>query len=184
MKLPYKGATTILQGILQQLPEIFVIQVCSLVVDQFSCDAVSAIPKEIAVVLSDFEFVFAPFSSLPPERTCDHTIPLIPGAKPVHVRAYRYPPPLKDEIETQVTEMLAKGLIQISVSEFASPVLLVKKKDRSWHFCVDYRYLNVVTLKSKFPIPVFDQLMDELAKASWFYFGSQCRLSSNPVESW
>jgi hypothetical protein len=87
MKLPYKGATAILQGILPQLPEIFVIQLCSLVVDPSSRDAVSAIPKEIAAALSDFEYVFAPISALPPERTCDHTIHLIPGAKPVHVRA-------------------------------------------------------------------------------------------------
>lgn len=64
--------------------------------------------------------------------------------------------------------MLAKGIIQPSTSAFSSPILLVKKKDGSWQFCVDYRYLNALTLKSRFPIPVFDELMDELSKAKWF----------------
>jgi hypothetical protein len=64
--------------------------------------------------------------------------------------------------------MLDKGIIQPSTSPFSSPVLLVKKKDGSYKFYVDFRHLNALTLKSKFPVPVFDQLMDELGKASWF----------------
>jgi len=64
--------------------------------------------------------------------------------------------------------MLDKGLIQPSVSLFSSPVLLVKKKDGSYRFCVDFRHLNALTAKSKFPVPIFDQLIDELANASWF----------------
>jgi hypothetical protein len=64
--------------------------------------------------------------------------------------------------------MLSQGIIQPSSSAFASPVLLVKKKDGSFHFCVDFRHLNALTAKSKFLVPVFDQLMDELAHASWF----------------
>ena len=92
----------------------------------------------------------------------------MPGAQPVFIRPYRYPPKLKDEIEAQVQEMLSQGLIQPSSSSFSSPVLLVKKKDGSYRFCVDFRHLNALTRKSKFPVLVFDQLMDELANAKWF----------------
>jgi hypothetical protein len=105
---------------------------------------------------------------MPPVRSCDHVIPLVSGASPVNIRAYRYPPTLKDEIERQVRDMLDKGFIQPSTSPFSSPVLLVQKKDGTWHFCVDYRYLNALTIKSVYPILVFDQLVDELGSAAWF----------------
>ena len=105
-----------------------------------------AFPSDIQQILDAFPTVFTVPDSLPPKRACDHAIPLVSGATPVNIRAYRYPPQLKDEIETQVQNMLSQGLIQPSSSPFSSPVLLVCKKDGSWRFCVDYRYLNALTV--------------------------------------
>jgi hypothetical protein len=128
----------------------------------------SELPPEIQSLLHSYAHLFQPPTQLPPSRACNHTIPLVPGSKPVALRPYRYPPKLKDELETQVQDMLKQGIIQPSASLFSSPVLLVPKKDGSYRFCVDFRHLNAITIKSKFPVPIFDQLMDELAHAQWF----------------
>jgi hypothetical protein len=88
-------------------------------------------PPQLQELLNEFTDLFAEPLELPPWRSCDHTIPLVEGAQPVSVRPYRYAPTLKSEIEKQVTEMLQSGLIKRSTSAFSSPVLLVRKKDRT-----------------------------------------------------
>ena len=109
--------------------------------------------------------MFATPTTLPPHRVYDHAITLEYSVSPVNCRPYRYSPFQKDEIEKQVAEMLKAGVVVPSMSPYASPVLLVKKKDGECRFCVDYRWLNSITIKNKFPLPVVDELLDELAGA-------------------
>jgi len=125
--------------------------------------------RQLQGVLSEFATVFHEPKGLPPPRGIDHRIPIKAGTAPVNVRPYRYHPHLqKNEIETQVAEMLASGVIRPSNSPYSNPVILVKKKDGSWRFCVGYRALNKATIPDKFLIPVIEELLDELSRAVYF----------------
>lgn len=123
---------------------------------------------EVKSMLDKYEDVFAMPTALPPKRSHDHKIPLIAGANPVNIRPYRHPPNQKDAIELMVKELLDAGVIRASHSPFSSPIVMVKKKDGSWRMCVDYRQLNKSTVKDKFPIPVIEELIDELQGAQVF----------------
>ncbi|XP_027122021.1 uncharacterized protein [Coffea arabica] len=120
------------------------------------------LPESIEGILQQHSQVFSTPTGLPLERELDHQINLKPGAEPFKLKPYRYPHSHKAEIEKQVTEMLTNGIVIHSTSPYASPVLLVKKKDNSWRLCIDYRKLNELTIKDKFPIPNIDELLDEL----------------------
>ncbi|XP_050917693.1 uncharacterized protein LOC127133410 isoform X1 [Lathyrus oleraceus] len=135
-------------------------------------DSTHSFPKHLTSpfrdLLQSYNHIFTTPMGLPPCRSVDHRIHLIEGTKPVNVRPYRYPQFQKTEMEKLIREMLDQGIIIPSHSPFSSPVLLVRKKDGSWRFCVDYRALNAATVKDKFPIPTIDELLDELGGATVF----------------
>ncbi|XP_050365571.1 uncharacterized protein LOC126784128 [Argentina anserina] len=116
----------------------------------------------IQALLHAYADLFSTPTGLPPKRNIDHCIPLILGTTPVNVRPYRYAHSQKSELETQVLEMLDQGIIRPSRSPYSSHVLLVRKNERTWRFCIDYRAPNAVTVKDRFPIPNVDELLDEL----------------------
>ncbi|GJV32931.1 reverse transcriptase [Tanacetum coccineum] len=93
----------------------------------------------------------------------------MPNTPPINVRPYRYPPNQKDSIEGMVKELMDSGLIRASQSPFSSPIVMVKKKDGTWRMCIDYIQLNKHTVKDKFPIPVFEELIDELNGSVVFF---------------
>lgn len=123
---------------------------------------------ELTQILTKYSSLFQTPTTLPPSRNTNHAIHLLPNSNPINVRPYRYPYFQKQEIETQVASMLQNGIIRPNTSPFSSPVLLVKKRDGTWRFCVDYRALNAITVKDHFTIPTIDELLDELGGARWF----------------
>nr|KYP37785.1 Transposon Ty3-I Gag-Pol polyprotein [Cajanus cajan] len=123
---------------------------------------------DISHLLHSYASVFAKPSGLPPTRPHDHHIPLTPNSNPVNVKPYRYPHYQKDIMTQLISDMLTDGIIQPSNSPFSSPVLLIKNKDGTWNFCVDYKALNALTIKDRFPIPTIDELLDELGHAKVF----------------
>jgi hypothetical protein len=125
-------------------------------------------PTVIAQLVEEYEELFQEPKGLPPKHLYDHKIPLLPGATPAKLRPYRYNPMQKTEIEKQVAELIKQGVLQLSACPFAAPALLVKKKDLTWRLCQDSRHLNAMTVKNKYPLPVIDELLDELAGAKWF----------------
>ncbi|XP_026443847.1 uncharacterized protein LOC113344001 [Papaver somniferum] len=137
----------------------------------FSIHTTSTPPTTPAILLpllQEYTDIFQEPSTLPPERSLDHKIPLQPNSSPVNQRAYNCPYVQKRVVEQLVKEMLQTGIIQPSHNPFSSPKLLVRKKDNSWRFCVDYRKLNNITIKDKFSIPIVDELLDELHGAIFF----------------
>lgn len=90
------------------------------------------------------------------------------SAQPIRQKPYRVSPTERKVINDQVQEMLRKGVIRESSSPWAAPVILVKKKDGTWRFCVDYRRLNAVIKKDVYPLPRIDDAIDCLFAASYF----------------
>ena len=105
---------------------------------------------------------------MPPDRDIEFLIELFPGTGPISKRSYRMPTNDLEEIKKQIKELLEKGYIRRSSSPWGAPVLLVEKKDKSLRMVVDYRALNEVAIKNKYPLPMINDLFDQLQGAKYF----------------
>ena len=104
----------------------------------------------------------------PPKRAVDHAIETIPGMSPPNKPVYRMSPAELEELKKQLADLLERGLIKPSTSPYASPIIFVKKKDGGFRLCIDYRALNNMTVKNKYPLPRIDDLLDRLHGAKYF----------------
>jgi hypothetical protein len=126
-------------------------------------------PVERIPVVHDYPDVFPDeLLGMPPDRDIEFAIELQPGTAPISKRPYRMPPMELAELKKQLQELLDKGFIRPSTSLWGCPALFVKKKDESLRMCVDYRPLNAVTVKNKYPLPCIDVLFDQLVGAKVF----------------
>ena len=117
----------------------------------------------------DFTDVFPnEVSGLPPKKEVEFVIDLVPGTAPISKAPYRMAPTELKELKVQLQELLDKGFIRPSFSPWGAPVLFVKNKDGTMRLCIDYRELNKVTIKNKYPLPRIDDLFDQLQGASVF----------------
>ncbi|KAJ0801140.1 putative nucleotidyltransferase, Ribonuclease H [Helianthus annuus] len=120
-------------------------------------------------IVRDFPQVFPDdVSGLPPLREVEFRIDLIPGATPVAKSPYRLAPSEMQELASQLQELTDKGFIRPSSSPWGAPVLFVKKKDGTFRMCIDYRELNKLTIKNRYPLPRIDDLLDQLQGATCF----------------
>ena len=112
---------------------------------------------EDAPVVREFLDVFPDdLPGLPPERETDFPIDLVPGTAPISLPPYRMAPDELKELKAQLQELVDGGFIRPNISPWGVPVLFVKKKDGTWRLCVDYRQLNKVTIRNKYPLPRID----------------------------
>ncbi|GJV10430.1 reverse transcriptase domain-containing protein [Tanacetum coccineum] len=120
-------------------------------------------------VVREFEDVFPEdLSGLPPQRQVEFRIDLVPGVTPVAKSPYRLAPSEMQELSGQLQELQDKGFIRPSHSPWGAPVLFVKKKDGSLRMCIDYRELNKLTIKNRYPLPRIDDLFDQLQGSRYF----------------
>ncbi|KAI3720372.1 hypothetical protein L6452_21288 [Arctium lappa] len=124
--------------------------------------------EEVEVVCDYPDIFLDNLPGLPQERQVEFHIDLIPGAAPIARAPYRLAPTEMQEMMTQLQELIEKGFIRPSSSPWGAPMLFVKKKDESMRMCIDYRELNKVTVKNKYPLPRIDDLFDQLQGAGCF----------------
>ena len=125
-------------------------------------------PPQVDALVQEFPQVFEEATGVEPNPPVRHPIRLQDGARPSHLKPYRFSESQKNEMKEQVTALLHKGWIRPSSSPWGAPVLLVPKKDGTWRFCVDFRNLNAVTVRDSFPLPRIDDLLHKVGQAGVF----------------
>jgi hypothetical protein len=124
--------------------------------------------QDIPVVCEFLDVFPKDLPGLPPERDVEFVIELKPGTAPISRRSYRMPPNELVKLKTQLQDLLEKGFIRPSSSPWGWPAIFVKKKDQTLRMCMDYRPLNEVTIKNKYPLPRINILFDQLTGA-WVF---------------
>ncbi|GJW95871.1 putative nucleotidyltransferase, ribonuclease H [Tanacetum coccineum] len=139
--------------------QVFMIQVMEKKADEKRLEDIS--------VVKEFPDVFPEnLPGIPPVRQVEFQIDLIPGAAPIARTPYRLAPSEMQELSNQLQELTDRGFIRPSTSPWGAPVLFVKKKDGSFRMCIDYRELNKLTIKNRYPLPRIDDLFDQLQGSS------------------
>ncbi|KAG0476522.1 hypothetical protein HPP92_013363 [Vanilla planifolia] len=124
--------------------------------------------QDVPVVCEYPEVFLEELPGLPPDRAIEFELQLMSGVEPVSKAPYRMAPAELQEVKVQIHELLDKGFIRPSVSPWGAPLLFVKKKDGSLRMCIDYRELNKITIKNRYPLPRIDDLFDQLQGAAVF----------------
>ena len=124
--------------------------------------------KDLIKVVFDYDILFQEPKGLRPKREIQHEIHLLQDAPLPNIGMYRSSIVENAEIKKQVQELIERGVIQPSSSMCGSPIVLVPKKDVTWRMCIDYRALNIITIKNRYPLPRIDDLLDKLKNATFF----------------
>jgi hypothetical protein len=132
------------------------------------CETIIPEIQDIPVVCEFLDVFLEDLPRLSPERNVEFVIELKPGTTPISRSSYRMPPNELAELKTQLQDLLEKGFIRPCSSPWGCPAIFVKKKDQTLRMCVDYRPLNEVTIKNKYPLPRIDILFDHLTRARVF----------------
>ncbi|GAU43989.1 hypothetical protein TSUD_91680 [Trifolium subterraneum] len=162
-----RALTALLQNTHQLIQYLGAENKCFSIVFTMSSES-SLSPSDIPIVREYLDVFPEEINSLPPEREIEFSIDLVPGSQPISVAPYRMSPLELRELKSQLEKLLQKHFIRPSVSPWGAPVLLVKKKDGTMRLCIDYRQLNKVTIKNKYPLPRIDDLLDQLRGATIF----------------
>jgi hypothetical protein len=117
----------------------------------------------MVIVVNEFPDVFPEeLTGMPPDQGIDFVVDIKPGTAPIYKSPYRMATPQLAELKEHIKELLEKGYILPSSSPWGAPVIFVLKKDGTQRLCVDYHALNEVTVKNKYPLPMIDDLFDQL----------------------